>query len=105
MGEVSAMQALYGSEDAWKELTPAYICDSILAKLDQVESLDVLAQPPLDGQPYGRAILYKDERIEVMLASWRKGAVCAPHDHGVSLGCVKFARGRFIETQFEFNSD
>ncbi|HEY1696486.1 MAG TPA: hypothetical protein VGG39_30200 [Polyangiaceae bacterium] len=56
--------------------------------------------PPCDGEPYGRTILHATPRGEVMLATWRAGRRCAPHDHGASRGRVVVLEGAFTETVF-----
>jgi hypothetical protein len=56
---------------------------------------------PRAGQPYGRRILLAHPRGEVMLASWRRGAGCAPHDHAGATGRVLILDGRFTEVTFE----
>jgi hypothetical protein len=56
---------------------------------------------PRDGEPYGRCVLWADAEGEVMLASWRKGAACAPHDHGHAEGMVVVLDGRFTEVAYD----
>jgi cysteine dioxygenase len=51
-------------------------------------------EEPAEGRPYGRAVLYADERAELMRATWARAAWCAPHDHGGSHGVVVVLRGR-----------
>jgi len=34
--------------------------------------------------------------MEMMIASWTRGRVCAPHDHGGSVGAVRVLRGAAI---------
>lgn len=46
--------------------------------------LAALAKYPNDNDPYSRSILRVDDRVEIMLARWRPGHGCAPHDHGGS---------------------
>jgi quercetin dioxygenase-like cupin family protein len=52
---------------------------------------------PRVGQPYGRRVLLSNGEGEVMLASWRRGATCAPHDHGEARGLVIVIDGSFTE--------
>ncbi len=52
---------------------------------------------PRAGQPYGRRVLLANAEGEVMLASWRRGASCAPHDHGEARGIVVVLDGGFTE--------
>ena len=89
------------SDEAWAET----VVDEVLAKLMiQFKTWDELvlaAQPAEIGHAYGRNVIFRNDQVEIMLARWAKGATCAPHDHGKSAGCVRFLRGRFVETQFE----
>jgi quercetin dioxygenase-like cupin family protein len=66
---------------------------------------ELQAQKPVcpDDQPYGRAVLHQTPLGEVMLATWRKGARSAPHDHGKARGFVLMLEGRFCETVHEFD--
>lgn len=56
--------------------------------------IPAVGEPPADGRPYARAVLHADERVELMRATWARGAWCAPHDHGGSHGVVVVLRGR-----------
>ena len=49
---------------------------------------------PDPHHPYGRRVLMADALLEVMVASWTRGVMCAPHDHGGSVGAVKVLQGR-----------
>lgn len=55
-------------------------------------------QEPAAGEPYGRRSLHRDDVGEVMLADWRDGAECAPHDHAGGEGLVLVLAGAFSET-------
>ena len=55
---------------------------------------------PRAGQPYGRRVLLASSEGEVMLASWRRGASCAPHDHGEARGIVIVLDGCFTEVAY-----
>jgi quercetin dioxygenase-like cupin family protein len=55
---------------------------------------------PRVGQPYGRRVLLANAEGEVMLASWRRGASCAPHDHGEARGIVVVLDGCFTEVAY-----
>jgi ubiquinone/menaquinone biosynthesis C-methylase UbiE/predicted metal-dependent enzyme (double-stranded beta helix superfamily) len=63
-------------------------------------ALSDLAQEPKDGEPYSRSILRVDDQVEIMLARWRPGHGCAPHDHGGSGGFVVAVEGMFHERRF-----
>ncbi len=61
----------------------------MLARVAQARpALDAVAQLPADGEPYSRTILRVDDQVEIMLARWRPGHGCAPHDHGGAGGFV-----------------
>jgi hypothetical protein len=59
------------------------------------------APAPRGDEPYGRLPLLRDRRGELMLAGWRSGERCAPHDHGDAHGIVIVLAGRFTETRYE----
>jgi cysteine dioxygenase len=46
------------------------------------------------SKPYGRRVLFQNDDLEVMIASWTRGVPCAPHDHGGSSGAVRVLQGR-----------
>lgn len=54
--------------------------------------IDLLCRPDLT-QPYGRRVLLCEARLEVMVATWTPGVLCAPHDHGGQIGVVRVLRG------------
>ncbi|MGB9303592.1 MAG: methyltransferase domain-containing protein [Mycobacterium sp.] len=66
-------------------------------------ALSALAQLPNDGEPYSRRILRVDDQVEIMLARWRPGHGCAPHDHGGSGGFVIPVEGTFQERRFDWD--
>jgi hypothetical protein len=63
-------------------------------------TLAQVAQSPHAGQPYSRSILRVDDKVEIMLARWRPGHGCAPHDHGGAGGFVIPVEGTFAERRF-----
>lgn len=63
-------------------------------------ALAAQATEPNDGEPYSRTILRVDDEVEIMLARWRPGHRCAPHDHGGAGGFVVILEGRFEERRF-----
>lgn len=63
-------------------------------------ALSALAGDPRDGEPYSRSILRVDDQVEIMLARWRPGHGCAPHDHGGAGGFVIAVEGAFDERRF-----
>lgn len=64
--------------------------------------LDALALEPNQGEPYSRSILRVDDTVEIMLARWRPGHGCAPHDHGGAGGFVIPVEGTFRERRFDW---
>ena len=67
-------------------------------------SLSELAENSLNlNEAYGRKILFKNEQIEVMLASWSDHATAAPHNHGASKGLIWFVQGNFAEQHYRFH--
>lgn len=70
----------------------------LLARVAQAQPmLSAVAQLPNDGEPYSRSILRVDDEVEIMLARWRSGHGCAPHDHGGAGGFVIPVEGAFVE--------
>ncbi|OBK19302.1 methyltransferase domain-containing protein [Mycobacterium asiaticum] len=66
--------------------------------------LAALALEPNDGEPYSRSVLRVDDQVEIMLARWRPGHSCAPHDHGGSGGFVIAVEGDFHERRFDWSA-
>src|SRR5262249_27872996 len=63
-------------------------------------ALAEVANLPNEGEPYSRSILRADDEVEIMLARWRPGHGCAPHDHGGAGGFVIPIEGTFVERRF-----
>lgn len=74
--------------------------DLLVRTAAAVPALSALAADAADGEPYSRSILRVNERVEIMLARWRPGHSCAPHDHGGSGGVVVALEGTFQERRF-----
>jgi hypothetical protein len=55
------------------------------------------------GEPYARQPLHRDDLGEVMLATWTRGAACAPHDHAAARGGVVVLAGSFVEIEWSFD--
>jgi ubiquinone/menaquinone biosynthesis C-methylase UbiE/predicted metal-dependent enzyme (double-stranded beta helix superfamily) len=73
----------------------------LLARVAQARpQLAELAALPKDGEPYSRSILRADDEVEIMLARWRPGHSCAPHDHGGAGGFVIPVEGTFVERRY-----
>ncbi len=73
----------------------------LLARVAQAQPLlSEMAALPNDGEPYSRSVLRADDEVEVMLARWRPGHSCAPHDHGGAGGFVIPVEGTFVERRY-----
>lgn len=72
--------------------------------VDRDELLSLAEEVP-DRIPYARKVLYRDETSEVMLATWRKGAACAVHDHGGAGGVVLVLKGTVVETPYVWQEE
>ncbi|GAB3017654.1 methyltransferase domain-containing protein [Mycobacterium bourgelatii] len=84
-GEVPGPDLLASTRAAWQQLFS-------------------LAIDPKDGEPYSRSILRANDRVEIMLARWRPGHSCAPHDHGGASGFVIAVDGKFHERRFHWEN-
>lgn len=81
-----------------QELVPALLSE--LGFLDHY-----LRSPEMTHEAYSRTVLLSTPELEVMVASWRQGHECMPHDHGYSEGCVVNLLGRFKETSYAFEGE
>ena len=101
------------TEDALAELAPLFDAlaavairgevpgPELLARVAQARpTLAAVAHLPNAGEPYSRSILRADDEVEIMLARWRPGHGCAPHDHGGAGGFVIPVEGAFVERRF-----
>lgn len=108
-----AHRAPSGTRDAVPELAPLFDALAAVAIRGEVPgpellagvaaarpTLSALAPDPNDGEPYSRSILRVDDEVEIMLARWRPGQHCAPHDHGGAGGFVIPVAGDFHERRF-----
>ncbi len=59
-----------------------------------------MKEPLRSEESYYRNKLIVTNDLEVMVASWRQGEECLPHDHGSSNGYVLILQGNFIETGY-----
>ncbi len=76
----------------------------LLARVAQAgPTLAEVAKSPNAGEPYSRSILRVDDKVEIMLARWRPGHGCAPHDHGGAGGFVIPIEGTFAERRFSWD--
>ncbi|STZ88622.1 methyltransferase (methylase) [Mycolicibacterium fortuitum] len=76
--------------------------DLLTRVTDALPELATMAADPNDGEPYSRTILRVDE-VEIMLARWRPGQRCTPHDHGGAGGFVIVLQGGFEERRFDWD--
>jgi len=119
MTDIADYQAPYQppvNRDALAELTPLLDALAGVAKRGEVPGPELLARVtqarpllsgvaklPNDGEPYSRSILRVDDEVEIMLARWRPGHGCAPHDHGGAGGFVIPIEGAFVERRFSWD--
>lgn len=91
--------ALVGALLQLAAATPAQVLQWLAQQGWTAAALDRMA-PPLGTAttPYVRQVLALTSQAEVMVARWRPGVPCAPHDHGAAGGWVVFASGTFVET-------
>ena len=45
------------------------------------------------SKPYGRRVIYQDNLLEIMIATWTTKTMCAPHDHGGSWSAIRILQG------------
>ncbi len=104
------------SRDALAELAPLFDALAAVAIRGEVPGPELLAlvaeagptlaaaaKSPNEGEPYSRSILRADDKVEIMLARWRPGHGCAPHDHGGAGGFVIPVEGSFVERRFSWD--
>jgi SAM-dependent methyltransferase len=99
LGEARELVAELGTAASAGASPPGPLVAGLLARLGD---LDALALPVPDGDPYSRLVVHAGDGVEVMVARWRPGARCAPHDHGGSSGFVIAARGTFAERRYRW---
>lgn len=54
--------------------------------------------------PYGRTMLYLDDRLEVIIGCWPRGGWCDVHDHGAAEGIVVSYNGEIEHFSYVFNN-
>jgi ubiquinone/menaquinone biosynthesis C-methylase UbiE len=104
------------TRDALAELAPLFDALAAVAVRGEVPGNELLdrvvqagpmlseaAKSPNEGEPYSRSILRTDDTVEIMLARWRPGHGCAPHDHGGAGGFVIPVEGSFVERRFSWD--
>ena len=86
---VEALRALADTPD----LTLRQLQD-LAARLQLSDALQTELQSPDPTRPYGRNVLFANDVLECMVATWTPGKPCRPHDHGGSWGAVRILQGR-----------
>ncbi len=57
---------------------------------------------PDTSKPYGRCVVFAEDTLEAMVATWTPGIPSAPHDHGGSFGAVRVLHGRALHKLWKF---
>lgn len=70
--------------------------DQFLGRLPSIKNLKYVRSP--DG--YDRAVLYVDERLEVVAIHWPAGSVSPLHGHGESSTLLRVINGSLIEDRY-----
>lgn len=55
--------------------------------------------------PYGRSVVYADDRFEAIVIHVPPGAATAVHDHGASVGCAIVAEGQLTNVLYRLRGD
>ena len=91
-------QISFLSSSKLKELLQISISSPLLSTLKKKDP----------SKPYGRQVLYLDNLIEIMIATWTPDVMCVPHDHGGSWstiavleGCSKHELYKIIQNQLQ----
>jgi len=66
---------------------------SILRDLETPLEDFELPEPPAEGMPYSRKVLFRNEILEVVLLRWNPAAESSIHDHGSSYGIIRVLSG------------
>jgi cysteine dioxygenase len=77
---------------------------NIAKALEQIPGLIAGIRPYITEpgqQPYGRNVIYRDGRMEVIVIHLPPGVKTAIHDHGKSVGCALVVEGELTNTVFE----
>ena len=95
LSEVSAMRdrctGLHDEGRLDQALLYRVLADTVLAP----DTLAALLRPDPD-RPYGRRVLFANDAVEGMIATWTRDTPCAPHDHGGSFGGVRVLQGEAL---------
>lgn len=52
-------------------------------------------------KPYGRRLVFADDKVEVIVMNWAHESECLAHDHGDSFGWVHILKGRARHTLYK----
>jgi cysteine dioxygenase len=77
--------------------------DALLQIDMKLEDLAQLPEPS-EGKPYNRKLLYKNEKVELLVMNWSQ-LECAPHDHGNSHGWIQVISGTSLNSVYEVKGD
>lgn len=85
-----------------------FTVERIRSALKDLQDAAALTQPhiePPGRYPYGRAVVYADDRFEAIVIHLPPGAATAVHDHGASVGCAIVAEGRLTNVLYRCGDD
>lgn len=82
------------------------LLENLFSDLPDFTRWCMAAASPLaeNAEPYSRRVIHSGADGEVMVARWRAGAECAPHDHGDAIGIVAVLEGDFFEQSYGWNN-
>lgn len=91
--------------------------DYSMGHLSSVELKEILQQVDLSpsllhslqcvdlSKPYGRKVIYQDDFIEFMVATWTPQQICAPHDHGGAWSAIAIIQGQAQHHLYTIKND
>ena len=91
--------------------------DSSMSHLSSVKLKEVLQQVTLSSslidslqcvdlsKPYGRKVVYQDNFVEFMVATWTPQQICAPHDHGGAWSAITIVQGQAQHHLYTIKND
>lgn len=89
--------------DSLKNPTKAELKDALLQLNIRLDDLVHLPEP-VEGKPYNRELLYKNDEVELLVMNWSQ-LECAPHDHGNSFGWIQVLSGTSRNSVYEVNGN
>lgn len=66
--------------------------------------IQILSNPDIQ-KPYGRKVLYQDNLIEIMVATWTTQEMCEPHDHGGAWSAIRILQGTATHNLYHISND